>query len=96
MYIYIYIYIYIYRERERERDRERARERKLLDKGYFGHDVAYSDSKDLAKRTISDNILKIKAYEIARYCKYDGYQRALAGMIYKFFDKKKRIRNECK
>ena len=33
--------------------------------------------------------MKNRAYEIARYCKYDGYQEALASMIYKFFDKKK-------
>ena len=29
-----------------------------LDKACFAHDAAYSDSKDLAKRTISDKILK--------------------------------------
>ena len=39
-------------------------------------------------RTISDKILKDRAYQIARNCGYDGYQRALASMIYKFFDKK--------
>ena len=33
-------------------------------------------------------ILRDRAYEIARYCKYDGYQRALASKVYKFFDKK--------
>ena len=38
------------------------------------HDVAYSDRKDSAKRTISDNILKDRAYEIARHSGYDGYQ----------------------
>ena len=32
--------------------------------------------------------MKVGAYEIARYCKYDGYQRALASMIYKCFEKK--------
>ena len=46
------------------------------------------NQKDLTKRTISDNILKNRAYEIARNRKYDGYQRALASMVYKFFDKK--------
>ena len=34
-------------------------------------------------------ILKDRAYQIARNRNYDGYQRALASMIYKFFDKKK-------
>ena len=40
------------------------------DKAYFAHDVAYSDSKDLAKIIISDKILKKKVYEIARNCRY--------------------------
>ena len=61
--------------------------RNELDKACITHDAAYSDSKDLAKRTISDKILKDRAYEIARNCNYDGYQRALAGMIYKIFEK---------
>ena len=32
--------------------------------------------------------MKDRAYEITRSHKYDGYQRALARMVYKFFDKK--------
>ena len=32
--------------------------------------------------------MKDRSFEIARNCRYDGYQRALASMIYKFFDKK--------
>ena len=39
-----------------------------LDKACFSHDAAYFDTKDLAKRTILDKILKDKAYEIARNC----------------------------
>ena len=35
--------------------------RNELDKAYFVHDAAYSGSKDLAKRSISDNILKDSA-----------------------------------
>ena len=62
--------------------------RNKLDKACFSHDAAYSHSKDLAKRTISDNILKDKAYEIAINCNYDGYQRALSNMVCKIFDKK--------
>ena len=62
--------------------------RSELDKVCFPHDAAYSDSKDLTKRTISHKILKDKAYEIDRNCNYDGYQRALASMVCKFFDKK--------
>ena len=36
-----------------------------LDKACFAHDAAHSDSKDSTKITISDRILKDKAYEIA-------------------------------
>ena len=61
--------------------------RNELDKACFAYDAAYSDSKELAKRTILDKILKDIAYEIARNCGYDGYQRALASIAYKFFDK---------
>ena len=59
-----------------------------LDKACFAHDAAYSDSKDLTKRTIADKILKIEAFNIAKDPKYDGYQRGLASMVYNFFDKK--------
>ena len=59
-----------------------------LDKACFVHDAAYSDSKDLTKRTVADKILRDKAFNIAKYPKYDGYQRGLASMVYKFFDSK--------
>ena len=59
-----------------------------LDKACFAHDAAYSDSKDLTKRTIADKILRDKAFNIAKDKKYDGYQRGLASTVYKFFDKK--------
>ena len=39
--------------------------RNELDKACFQHDAAYSDSKDLAKRTQSDKVLKDKAFQIA-------------------------------
>ena len=61
-----------------------------LNKASFAHDEVYSDSKDLAKRTISDKIFKERVYEIARNHKYDSYQRALASMVFKSFDKKSR------
>ena len=54
-----------------------------LDKACFAHDAAYSDSKDLTKRTVADKILKNKAFDIAKDPKYDGYQRGLASMVYK-------------
>ena len=59
-----------------------------LDKACFQHDMAYGKTKDLAKRTQSDKVLKDKAFKIASDIKYDGYQRELAAMVYKFFDKK--------
>ena len=62
--------------------------RNELDKASFAHDAAYSDRKDLAKSTISAKIRKDRAYEIARNCGYDKYQRALASAVCKFFDKK--------
>ena len=60
-----------------------------LDKVSFAHDAAYLESKDLTKRALSFKIFKDRAVEIARNCKYDGYQRALANMVYNFIDKKK-------
>ena len=59
-----------------------------LDKACFVHDAAYSDSKNLTKRTVADKILKNKAFDIAKDLKCDGYQRGLASMAYKFFDSK--------
>ena len=60
-----------------------------LDKACFQHDMAYGDFKDLTKRTAADKALKNKAFNIAKNLKYDRYQRGLASMAYKFFDKKK-------
>ena len=54
-----------------------------LDKACFQHDMAYGDFKDLTRRTASDKILHDKAFNP----KYDGYQRGLASMVYKFFGK---------
>ena len=68
-----------------------------LDKACFLHDAAYSDSKDLSKRTQSDKVLKDKVFAIAIYPEYDGYQRRLASMVYKIFDKKSKgagVKNE--
>ena len=39
--------------------------RNELDKADFAHDVAYSDRKDLAKRTVWDKILKDRPYSVA-------------------------------
>ena len=50
--------------------------------------MAFGDFTDLAKRTASDGVLRDKAFNIAKNPKYDGYERRLASMVYKCFDKK--------
>ena len=59
-----------------------------LDKACFQHGMAYVDFKDLARRTVSDKVLRNKAFNIAKAPKYDEYQRGLASLVYKSFDKK--------
>ena len=61
--------------------------RNELDKACFQHDSAYADHKDLINRTEADKVLRDKAYDVASNPKYHGYQRGLASMVYKFFDK---------
>ena len=68
--------------------------RNELDKACFQHYMAYGKSKDLVKRTQSNKVLKDKAFKIASDPKYDGYQRGLASMVYKFFDKKSALLNK--
>ena len=67
-----------------------------LDKACFQHDMAYGKSKDLIKRTQSDKVLKVKAFKIANNPNYDGYERGLGSMVYKFFDKKSASCNKFK
>ena len=62
--------------------------RNELDKAYFQHDSAYADHKDLINKTEADKVFRDKAYDKASNPEYDGYQRGLASMVYKFFDKK--------
>ena len=62
--------------------------RNELDKACFQHDMAYGDFKELAIRTAAAGVLRDKAFNIVKDPKYDGYQRGLASMVYKFFDKK--------
>ena len=44
--------------------------------------------KDLSRRTASDKVLRDQAFNVAKNAKYDEYQRGLASMVYRFFDKK--------
>ena len=62
-----------------------------LDKACFQH-MAYGDFKDLAKRTVLDKVLRDTAFNFAKNHKYDGYQRDLACIVYKFLDKKNKGR----
>ena len=62
--------------------------RNELDKACFQQDSAYPDHKDLINRTKSDKVLRDKVCNIASNPEYDGYQRGLASMVYKFFDEK--------
>ena len=50
--------------------------------------MAYGYFKDLERRTFADKVLRNKAFNIAKEPKFEGYQRGLASMVYKFFDKK--------
>ena len=53
-------------------------------------------NKRFSKKTQSDKVLKDKAFNIASDPKYDSYQRGLALMVYKFFDKKSASLNKSK
>ena len=46
--------------------------KKELNKACFQRDMAYGDFKDLARRAAADNILRDKAFNIAKDLKYDG------------------------
>ena len=50
--------------------------------------MSYGDFKNLTRRTAFDKILRDKAFNLAKNSKYDGYQRGLTSMVYKFLDKK--------
>ena len=65
-----------------------------LDKACFQHDIAYGKSKNLVERTQSDKVLKDQAFKITSDPKYDGYQRELGSIVYKFFDKKSALLNK--
>ena len=49
--------------------------------------MAYAGYKDLLKRAASDKVLRYKAFNIAKNPKYDEYQRVLALIFRKFFNK---------
>ena len=45
------------------------------------------DFKDLPRGTASGKVLHDKAFNIAKNPKYDGYQRGIHTVFYKFFEK---------
>ena len=59
-----------------------------LEKACFQHDMPYGKTKDLVKRIQSDKVLKYKAFKIATEPNYEGCQRGLTSMVYKFFERK--------
>ena len=61
-----------------------------LDKVCFQHDMVYK-YKYLKGRAQFDIVLKNKAYKIATNPRVGGFQRALASMIWKFFNERSRI-----
>ena len=63
-------------------------DRNEVHKACFQHDMAYGDFKDLVRRTASDKVWRDKPFNIAKNPKYDGYQRGLASMVFKFLIKK--------
>ena len=68
--------------------------RNALDKACFKHDAAYAKYKDVENRLIAYHKLKNSSYDIASNPEYDGYQRGLASMVYKFFNSKVAPRNK--
>ena len=47
--------------------------------------MPYGGFKDLTRRTASDKLLRNRAFNFAKSLKYDGYQRRLTSMVFKFF-----------
>ena len=87
------------RQKERIKELKRAGNISLLyknelDKACFKHDAAYAKYKDVENRLIAFDKLKNSAYDITSNPEYDGYERGLASMVYKFFNSKVAPRNK--
>ena len=54
----------------------------------FSSWYSLSKIKRLSKRTQSDKVLRDKGFKVTSDTKYDGHQRGLTSVVYKFFDKK--------
>ena len=53
--------------------------------------MVYGDFKYLTRGTIFDKIWRDKVFNIAKNPKYDGYQRGLASIVYKFLIKRLQV-----
>ena len=67
-------------------------QKKKIDKACFHNGMAYRDFKDLTRRIASDEMLRHKAFIIAKNPKYDGYRRVPASVVYKLLVKELKIR----
>ena len=81
----------IYQKKEKKRIEEfketgdsRYTYQNKLNKYFSQRDVANGDFEELTRRPDFDKILRDKAFNIANNPKYDGCQRGLAWMVYKF------------
>ena len=50
--------------------------------------MTYRDFNYLYQGAASDKVLREKAINVAKNPKYDGYQRGIASVVYKYFNKK--------
>ena len=58
--------------------------------------MTYGEFKDLPRRTASHKVFGDKAFSIAKNLKYGGYERVLALVVDRFFDKLSATRaNKC-
>ena len=48
--------------------------------------MAHGNVKDLLRFTVSDKVLRVKPFNIAKNSKYEKYQRDLALMIHNNFE----------
>ena len=46
--------------------------------------MGYGDFKDLNRTTSADEVLYDKAFNITKSPRYDGYQRELASVVYRY------------
>ena len=71
----------------KETDDSRDIYQNVSDRACFQCDMAYGSFKDLNRSTAANKVLDNKALNTSKNPKYDGYQRGLTSVVYKFFDK---------